>query len=110
MTDKIVVINTCGAEEDAERLARKLVDDRLAACVTVISPVKSFYRWDGAVTNTSEWLLLIKTSRPLFAQVKAALESSHAYEIPEIIALPVVEGSTDYLAWLDAELVAAEIE
>jgi periplasmic divalent cation tolerance protein len=110
MTDKIVVINTCGSEEEAERLARTLVDERLAACVTVIAPVKSFYRWNGVVTNSAEWLLLIKTSRPLFARLQGILDSSHTYELPEIIALPIVEGSTNYLAWLDRELVTAEVE
>ena len=110
MTDKIVVINTCGSEEEAERIARTLVDQRLAACVTVISPVKSFYRWNGAVTNAAEWLLLIKTTRPLFARLRAILESSHTYEVPEIIALPVIEGSSNYLSWMDSELPAADIE
>lgn len=110
MTDKIVVLNTCGSVEEAERLARKLVDLRLAACVTVISPARSFYRWQGAVADATEWLLLIKTSRPLFAQLRSALEAAHSYELPEIIALPVVEGSVGYLAWMDSELVAADIE
>ena len=69
MTDKIVVINTCGSADEAESLARTLIDRHLAACVTVISQAKSFYRWNGAVTSSTEWLLLIKTSRPLFAGV-----------------------------------------
>jgi periplasmic divalent cation tolerance protein len=107
MTDKIVVISTCGSEEEAESLARKLVDLRLAACVSVVSPVKSFYRWNGAVTNASEWLLLIKTSRPLFDRLKTTLESNHTYEVPEVIALPIVEGSANYLAWLDSELLSS---
>lgn len=110
MTDKIVVINTCGSAEEAETLARTLIDQRLAACVTVISPAKSFYRWNGAVTNSVEWLLLIKTSRPLFARLQTLLQSSHTYEVPEIIALPIVEGSSNYLSWLDSELLTADIE
>jgi periplasmic divalent cation tolerance protein len=110
MTDKIVVLNTCGSAEEAETVARNLIDQRLAACVTVISPAKSFYRWNGAVTSASEWLLLIKTSRPLFARLQAVLETSHTYEVPEIIALPVIEGSTNYLSWLTEELLTAEIE
>jgi periplasmic divalent cation tolerance protein len=104
MTDKIVVLNTCGSAEEAERLARSLVDRRLAACVTVISPVRSFYRWKGAVVDTAEWLLVIKTSRPLFAQLRTALESMHSFELPEILALPVTEASVDYLTWMDGEL------
>lgn len=110
MTDKIVVLNTCASAEEAERLARTLVDARLAACVTVISPVRSFYRWNGAVTDASEWLLVIKTSRPLFERLRAALESAHSYELPEILALPVVEGSANYLSWIDSELHSADIE
>jgi len=110
MTDKIVVLNTCGSAEEAERLARSLVDRRLAACVTVISPVRSFYRWKGAVADAAEWLLVIKTSRPLFARLRTALESTHSYELPEILALPVTEGSPDYLSWMDGELQAADIE
>lgn len=108
MTDKIVVLNTCGSAEEAERLARQLVDRRLAACVTVISPVRSFYRWKGAVADAAEWLLLIKTSRPLFAPLCAAVESTHLYELPEIIALPVIEGSANYLSWIDGELLPTD--
>lgn len=110
MTDKIVVFNTCASAEESERLARTLIDGRLAACVTVISPVRSFYRWNGAVTDASEWLLVIKTSRALFDRLRAALESAHSYELPEILALPIVEGSTNYLSWLDSELHSADIE
>jgi periplasmic divalent cation tolerance protein len=110
MTDKIVVLNTCGSAEEAERLARSLVDRRLAACVTVVSPVRSFYRWKGSVENAEEWLLVIKTSRPLFAKLRTALESAHSYELPEILALPVTEGSPDYLSWMDGELQSADIE
>jgi periplasmic divalent cation tolerance protein len=110
MTDKIVVLNTCESAEEAERLARSLMDLRLAACVTVISPVRSFYRWKGAVADSAEWLLLIKTSRPLFARLRSALEAGHSYELPEILALPVIEGSPDYLSWMDGELMTADIE
>jgi periplasmic divalent cation tolerance protein len=106
MTDKIVVLNTCGSVEEAEVLARRLIDQRLAACVSVVAPVKSFYRWKGEITDSAEWLLIIKTSRPLFSQLKSLLESSHTYEVPEVIAMPIVEGSANYLAWLDSELPA----
>jgi periplasmic divalent cation tolerance protein len=110
MTDKIVVLNACASAEEAERLARSLVEQRLAACVTVITPVRSFYRWNGAVTDAAEWLLVIKTSRPLFARLRAALESAHSYEVPEILAVPVIEGSANYLSWIDSELQSADIE
>lgn len=108
MTDKIVVFNTCESVEQAERLARSLVEQRLAACVTVISPVRSFYRWEGAVADSAEWLLLIKTSRTLFEKLRAAIEAAHSYDLPELLALPVVEGSAEYLAWMDASLQSTE--
>ena len=110
MTDKIVVLNTCNSADEAERLARSLVDQHLAACVTVISPVRSFYRWNGAVTDAAEWLLVIKSSRALFDRLRAALESAHSYEIPELLALPVIEGSPNYLAWLTQELPDSDAE
>ena len=110
MTDKIVVFNTCGSLDEAERLSRRLVDERLAACVTVISPVRSFYRWKDEVTDSAEWLLMIKTSRAMFEPLRAVLESSHSYELPEVIAIPVIEGSPNYLAWIEREIKPADIE
>jgi len=104
MTDKIVVLNTCDSAEEAERLARSLVEQHLAACVTVVSPVRSFYRWNSAVTDAAEWLLVIKSSRALFDRLRAAVEAAHSYEIPELIALPIVEGSPNYLSWLGQEM------
>jgi periplasmic divalent cation tolerance protein len=110
MTDKIVVLSTCNSADEAERLGRRLVDERLAACVNVISPVRSFYRWKGVVQDASEWLLIIKSSRHLFAPLRAALESAHSYEVPEIIAVPVIEGSPNYLSWIEQELLPVETE
>jgi periplasmic divalent cation tolerance protein len=104
MTDKIVVLNTCGSADEAERLARKLVDERLAACVTVVMPVRSYYRWEGEVQDAAEWLLIIKTSRGLVPKLRQSLESVHSYQVPELIALPIVEGSPNYLAWMTGEL------
>jgi periplasmic divalent cation tolerance protein len=109
MTDKIVVFNTCASMDEAERLARTLIERQLAACVTVITSVRSFYRWKGAVGDSTEWLLVIKTSRPLFTKLREAIESTHSYEVPEILALPVIEGSTNYLSWIDNELQPADI-
>jgi periplasmic divalent cation tolerance protein len=104
MTDKIVVFSTCGSVEEAERLARLLVEEKLAACVNVIAPVRSFYRWKGVVENGEECLLVIKTSRALFGRIQTSLEGVHSYEVPELIALPVVDGSPNYLSWMDGEL------
>jgi periplasmic divalent cation tolerance protein len=104
MTDKIVILSTCGSEAEAQMLARLLVDARLAACVNVMGGVQSFYRWQGKVESGAEWLLMIKSSRDRFAQVRAAIEEAHSYEVPEIVALPIVEGAPSYLAWMDENI------
>jgi len=85
-------------------LARRLLEARLAACVNVLTQIRSFYRWQGKIEESVEWLLIIKTSRDLFEKVRTVLESAHSYELPEVLALPIVEGSPNYLAWLDREL------
>lgn len=105
MTDKIVVLSTCASEEEAARIARELVGARLAACVNVLPGVRSVYWWQGAVEDSAECLLVIKSSRAHFERLRAALESAHSYEVPEIVALPVVDGSAKYLDWLQSNLV-----
>ena len=105
MTDKIVVFNTCASAEEAERVAKHLVDKRVAACVTILGNARSVYRWKGAVETASEWLLVIKSSRPLFGRLRSELEKVHSYEVPELLAVPVVEGAPNYLNWLEEELV-----
>ena len=104
MTDKIVVLSTCATREEAEKLARVLLDQRLAACVNVIPGMRSYYRWKGAIESAEECLLVIKSSRELFASIGAVLEKEHSYEVPELLALPVLEGATNYLNWLVANL------
>ena len=104
MTDKIVVLSTCGSEDEAERLARLLIERRLAACVSIVPRMRSVYRWNGAVESSDEWLLLIKSSRSLFEQLRGAIEGAHSYRVPEVLALPVIDGAADYLDWLQANL------
>ncbi len=104
MTDKIVVLCTCGSADEATKVARHLVEVRAAACVNVISGLRSVYRWKGVVEDTAEWLLVIKSSRPGFDRLRAEIQKVHSYEVPEVLALPVVDGNRDYLDWLDAEL------
>ena len=102
---KIVVLTTCGSAREARRIARKLVQTRLAACVNVVrSPVESIYRWKGKVESAKEVLLVIKTSAKKFPQLERAFRGLHSYDVPEIIALPVAAGSREYLAWLDDSL------
>lgn len=104
MTDKIAVLTTCDSRESAEALARHLVELRLAGCVSIVPGLTSVYRWKGAVETASEWMLVIKAARGQFAALQAAIESRHTYEVPEVIALPIVAASDRYLAWLDKEL------
>lgn len=108
MTDKIVVLSTCDSEKQAALLARHLVEQRLAACVNILPHVRSIYRWNEKVEDSGEWMLVIKSRRDLFVALRAAIEKIHSYEVPEMIALPVLDGSEAYLRWLDHELRAAE--
>ena len=104
MTEKIVVLSTCGSEEEAVRIAKRLVEERLAACVNLIPRIRSIYRWEGKVEDATEWMLLIKTSRERYDALTTVLEAAHSYELPEVLALPIITGSPNYLAWLDSEL------
>jgi periplasmic divalent cation tolerance protein len=104
MTDKIVVLSTAATTEEAEKLARMLVERRLAACVNVIPGMKSYYRWQGELETAAECLLVVKSSRGLFPALTAALEAEHSYETPEAIAIPVLDGAANYLSWLGANL------
>src|SRR5947209_16131421 len=101
MTDKILVFSTCSSIQEAERLARVLLDERVAACVTVMPGARSFYRWKGAIETAEECVLLIKSSASLLPALTAAVERLHSYDVPEILAVPVAAGSAKYLAWLD---------
>lgn len=100
MTDKVVVLVTCSGLREAQKLARALVDIRLVACVNITSPVESVYRWEGKVEKAREFLLLMKTTRELFGEVQSTIRKIHSYTTPEILCLPVVDGSTDYLRWV----------
>jgi periplasmic divalent cation tolerance protein len=104
MTDKIVVLCACGSPDEAIRIARALVEARLAACVNRMPGAKSVYRWNGQVEEAEETLLLIKSSRNLFPELREELSRLHSYDVPEIVALPIVDGSERYLNWLSASL------
>src|SRR5512139_1486522 len=99
MTDGIVVLVTAGTREEADSLAQALVGERLAACVNVLGPITSVYRWQGRVQRDQEALLIIKTRRPHFEQLAARVSALHSYDNPEIVALPIVAGAAPYLAW-----------
>jgi periplasmic divalent cation tolerance protein len=100
MTDSIVILVTAGSEAEAETIAKALVEEQLAACVNILSPIRSIYRWQGKVTEEREWLLLIKTRVERFAAVEFRVKALHSYQVPEVIALPIVAGAEGYLRWL----------
>ncbi|HET9295675.1 MAG TPA: divalent cation tolerance protein CutA, partial [Candidatus Binatia bacterium] len=104
MPEFIVVYVTAGSADEADRLARSLVDDRFAACVNRIKSVQSVYRWQGKVEQSEEELLIIKTSRDRFAALEKRVRELHSYSVPEVIALPVIEGSSNYLKWLKEQV------
>ncbi|HUQ52818.1 MAG TPA: divalent-cation tolerance protein CutA [Gammaproteobacteria bacterium] len=98
--ETMVVLTTCGNDDDAQALARVLVERRLAACVNAISKVASTYRWKGEVQQDQETLLIIKTTAPRLAALERAIREHSKYEVPELLALNVEAGGADYLAWV----------
>jgi periplasmic divalent cation tolerance protein len=101
MSNHIQVLTTAGSEEEAGRIAEVLVERRLAACVQVVGPITSRYRWQGAIEEGREWQCLAKTTRAAYEAVEAAIREVHSYDEPEIVATPIVAGSAGYLAWID---------
>ena len=97
-----VCLTTCDDAARAEQLAAALVESGAAACVTVLPGGRSFYRWQGAVHSEAELLLVIKIRRADYPRLERELLALHSYEVPELLALPVLAGAPDYLAWLDA--------
>lgn len=104
MKSYLQVMTTTQTEEQAKIIARHLVESKIAACVQINGPIESTYRWKGKVETAQEWLCLIKTRDNLFDEVQNAIKKLHPYETPEIIAVPIVKGSKEYLNWLDDEL------
>ncbi|MBV8549729.1 MAG: divalent-cation tolerance protein CutA [Acidobacteriaceae bacterium] len=100
MTDSMVVLCTCGNVGEAERIAAALVEERFAACVNILPPIRSLYRWKGNVETAEEMPLLIKTTGERFPALQQRILQLHSYEVPEIIALPIVAGLEKYLVWL----------
>jgi len=98
------VVTTTETREDAEKIAKDLVEKRLAACAQIVGPIVSTYWWKENVETAEEWQCLLKSKKSLYDDVEKAIKMIHPYETPEIIALPIVSGSDDYLEWLNAEL------
>lgn len=102
--DAIAVFMTAANTEEAERLAEMLVGERLAACVQILPAVESVYRWQGKIERQREVLLIAKTVSSKFAALETKVRALHSYETPEIVALPLIAGSSSYLAWLSASV------
>ena len=100
MSEPIIVLVTCGSEEEALKIANALVESRLAACVNLVAPIRSIYRWEERIWDEKEWLLIIKTQRDMFEDLEKKVKSLHSYSVPEIVSLPIVEGSSSYLNWI----------
>ena len=100
MQPQKLVLTTAGSKEEAQRIARALVERRLAACVNVTGPIESVYRWQEKVENAEEWLLLIKTTAAVVAQVRGLIGELHSYELPECFSLAIDDGSDEYLQWI----------
>jgi len=106
MSEFIFVISTVPNEEEGKNIATKIVSERLAACVNLSSAVQSFYWWQGKISSEREFMLFIKTRNDLYAKLEQRIRALHSYEVPEIIALPLCQGSQDYLHWLKKETLA----
>jgi len=104
MAEFIQVLTTTDNKNLAEQIGRALVERRLASCVQIVGPVASIYRWQGQVESAEEWQCWIKTTRERFAAVEQAIRELHNYSLPEILAIPVVAGSSAYLQWLDEQV------
>ena len=104
MSEFIQITTTTGKRQDAEQIAAELVSRHLAACVQVSGPIVSTFRWQGKIETAEEWTCVIKTSRAQFAAIREAFGDIHPYEVPELIATPIVEGDGEYLKWLGEQL------
>ena len=100
MTDKIVVLITAKNARECARIARHLLDKRLIACANLVPQVRSLYRWKGKVADEKECWMILKSSRKLFPAIQAEVETLHSYHVPEVIALPIIDGSPNYLNWI----------
>lgn len=108
MPDALLVLSACASPEEAARIARSLVESRLAACVNIVPAIRSVYRWRDMIEDAAESLLIVKTDQTRYPALQAELARLHSYEVPEILAVPVSAGSEGYLAWLRAALESPE--
>ncbi|MEJ2724971.1 MAG: divalent-cation tolerance protein CutA [Deltaproteobacteria bacterium] len=105
MNDFIQVFMTAEKKEEAESIAGAVVEKRLAACAQVLGPIRSRYWWKDKVETSEEWLCIMKSRKALFENLEKTIREMHPYDVPEIVALPIVSGSRDYLKWLSKEIL-----
>lgn len=111
MTDKVVIMVTAASRRECRKIARRLIEEKLAACVNITQPIQSVYWWEGKIDTGKEFLMFIKTARDLFPQIMAEISLIHSYHTPEIICLPIIDGSPNYLQWIgDSVRPASEAE
>jgi len=101
MVEALVIFITAPNEEEGAKIARTLVEERLAGCVNIVKPIRSIYRWQENIEDDTETLMIVKTQKRLFESLSSRVRELHSYTVPEIIAVPVVQGSKDYLKWLE---------
>jgi periplasmic divalent cation tolerance protein len=101
VTDKVVILVTVASKQECRTIARHLVEGKLAACVNITQSMESIYRWEGRIARDKEYQLFIKSTRGLFPEIKAAISMLHSYHTPEIVCLPIIEGSRNYLQWVE---------
>ena len=104
MSNKVIAYTTCLDRVEAEKIATHLIEKQFAACVNILPSTKSFYKWQGVIETNDEALMMIKTSRDLIHKVQQVIKQIHSYELPELIVVPIIDGSPDYLAWIEHEL------
>ncbi len=104
MTDAVIILCTCGKQEEALAIGNALIEARLAACVNLLPAIQSIYRWQGDVETAQEVLLIIKTTQERFPAIRDRIAELHSYDTPEIITIPISDGSDKYLSWLHAQV------
>jgi periplasmic divalent cation tolerance protein len=100
MTDKKIILSTTGSREEAQKIANSLIERKLAACVNIVGPIESVYRWQGGVETSEEFLLIIKTTAAAYERVRDLIRLLHSYELPECVQLSIEDGLPEYLEWI----------
>lgn len=105
MKDYIQVFTTTAKKEDAKKIAKALLEKRLAACAQVMGPIGSSFWWKGKIDKAQEWMCIIKSKKSLYKKIEKCIKQNHPYQVPEIVGIPITAGNKDYLKWLDEELM-----